>query len=769
MDKKNNTDNQNDSLNNQNLDQKKENTQKEIDGILEANKAFIKKSSSSSSTPIKNNEKQDPKSSSIDKMEKNDFKTEQSVSDNKQDIPSDISNQVRTENLFKAQQAESNRMPSSVSSQSSIPSADRKQTFKPNDSEQTIEPDGTGQAVESDDSKQISKPDNSKQDQDFYKAKEEALPSFYASKVAADSKVPTFKKSFFRSKRTILFVALIIILIGSVSAAYVIVSKQRQEERLEQEKILNSPEKILSDMRANSKQVKSFKYDIKISVKIDQMKRFKELSTIQPKQSKNNFLNSFLSAISVFSSSESQSQTIDNDDVSEDLIFFDVGASGASDLNDLSNPRQELNLDITGNEGTEEKLVANTNLRFLNKKVFLKLNELSIEELASTEKSQIERFKNQWFYVDSEEIKNEIKELGASEEEFSEYSGLTEEQQITIKNLYNESKFFELGEKLGEETINGVETLHFKTNINKNNSRNFFIELFKIIIEQQTMDEKTKKEIFESIEDGEISDFLDQLLDNIEIIESEIWIGKENRLAYKVYYKLIINLEEAFNFSYYELSERSGRQTGAEIDFKIDYSEYNKPISILEPEDSKSFIQSIKNEQEMWSLCTGQSIYKSPSYIYDSDFAINDSQIKIRDFRRRGDLSIISITLRHYFEKKGAFPIFTKPVHLNDSKNKFVTELSNINREYFKESLPKDPLDPEFYYGFSSSDGHSYILTARMEGLKQEKCDSDVKDICLFKFENDLKPILPPECSQYLTIVSKGAPWYSLVGLVSLK
>ncbi|MBU4480713.1 hypothetical protein KKH59_00140 [Patescibacteria group bacterium] len=53
--------------------------------------------------------------------------------------------------------------------------------------------------------------------------------------------------------------------------------------------------------------------------------------------------------------------------------------------------------------------------------------------------------------------------------------------------------------------------------------------------------------------------------------------------------------------------------------------------------------------------------------------------------------------------------------YLGENKNSSVYKA--LVPQFRKDELPTDPKDPDFYYGYKSSDGKNYELTARLENL----------------------------------------------------
>jgi len=82
-----------------------------------------------------------------------------------------------------------------------------------------------------------------------------------------------------------------------------------------------------------------------------------------------------------------------------------------------------------------------------------------------------------------------------------------------------------------------------------------------------------------------------------------------------------------------------------------------------------------------------------------------------RDRTRKQDLSKIQSALAQFYQKNQKYPQALEVSKTNQVDNILEQELVPAG---FIETLPKDPLDPTYYYGYKS-DGQTYELTSVME------------------------------------------------------
>lgn len=92
----------------------------------------------------------------------------------------------------------------------------------------------------------------------------------------------------------------------------------------------------------------------------------------------------------------------------------------------------------------------------------------------------------------------------------------------------------------------------------------------------------------------------------------------------------------------------------------------------------------------------------------------------VNDETRKNDLASIKDALKKYFAVKAEYPVSATLVKTSDSNS----VLSQAIVPTYLESLPKDPLTPNFYYGYKS-DGQTFEITAVLE----DKSDSSGKII----------------------------------------
>ncbi len=230
-----------------------------------------------------------------------------------------------------------------------------------------------------------------------------------------------------------------------------------------------------------------------------------------------------------------------------------INFSGASDVNDLNNPKAIFRFDIEANEldqsfGMEIRTIGKTfylNLASLPDLGFIDLNFL----------------KDQWIKFNIEEIAEQF-ESEELEEELEIEEELSPEQIEQLREVVAQIKIFEITEKLSNEKIEEVNSRHYKYTIIKDNLVQFITEINKIT-ESEPLSGEELKEFEES-------------LASIESIEGEIWISKKDSFLQKITFN--VNIKET------EQTKAEGR-----IAASLQFKNHNKPIQIEAPSPVKTF------------------------------------------------------------------------------------------------------------------------------------------------------------------------------------
>ncbi|HUT21968.1 MAG TPA: hypothetical protein VMX18_01010 [Candidatus Bipolaricaulota bacterium] len=179
---------------------------------------------------------------------------------------------------------------------------------------------------------------------------------------------------------------------------------------------------------------------------------------------------------------------------------FKIDMTGAYDGTDKQAPK--IDAALTGNievQGLSMNVAGDA--RLLDDKTYFRLRELPALIPLGIET-------NQWFYTNIDKTSTE-----------AGVSSLSLDHMATIQKLMQEYRIFRITEDLGSAEVNGVKTYHYKTKMDRDEFKAFMEALAK-----QQGQEFTDKD----------RDDLDQVADNLDNMNMEMWIGQKDFFLYKL-------------------------------------------------------------------------------------------------------------------------------------------------------------------------------------------------------------------------------------------
>ena len=281
---------------------------------------------------------------------------------------------------------------------------------------------------------------------------------------------------------------------------------------------------------------------------------------------------------------------------------FQIGSKDDTDKTDPKNLKSYNNFDFIFNIFAMEYSLSGE-AKNLDKVSFLKLNIIPgpviifLREMLGFNWSSIG---GKWIKIDPESLVESLpdilnKFLGPDEqaeiEEFikkQETMEISEEKQKEIekkfKKITSGKNFFIVKKQLEDTNIGGVKTYHYIMTINREEAKstipdiiNLFFdtakdlnpELFQMTEEEE---DKAKKDTIE-----ELNKSFDDFFKKVGDVDGEVWIGKKDYLLYKV------KMDKEINLNVFDENSK-GKLI---FKFDTDISNFDKPISIEEPKESK--------------------------------------------------------------------------------------------------------------------------------------------------------------------------------------
>jgi hypothetical protein len=203
-----------------------------------------------------------------------------------------------------------------------------------------------------------------------------------------------------------------------------------------------------------------------------------------------------------------------------------------------------------------------------------------------------------------------------------------------IKAAFSRDKFFKITANLPSETVNGVNTYHYKFIIDREGLRNFIIDVDKTAASSMLTGQN-------------LADFNKQMTD-LAMPAGEIWIGKNDLLPYKL----------SFN---YDLKATETSQVSGNVKVVLSAKNFNKSLQVAIPAP-------VKSPQEIMSgLFGGMSsspfVSSSSPIISGSEPGLNLSSslgseaAKARDAERMKDVQQIQTALEMFYNDTNDYPV----------------------------------------------------------------------------------------------------------------
>jgi len=243
-------------------------------------------------------------------------------------------------------------------------------------------------------------------------------------------------------------------------------------------------------------------------------------------------------------------------------IVLDI--EGDTDRTDIENPKSAVKFDGALNmEGMSFSL--GFEMKALSEEdIYFKITTIPALPFLGMLGIDFNELKDQWIKIDEEYLKDFTVENN-------------EEMMKKLAELVAEKEFLVVKEKLADEKINNVDCYHYLVLLDKDELIEILPELMDIIMEDNPsfdgLSESEKKQALEDATDG-MNEFFNKIGD----MSSDIWIGKKDKLLYR------LEIEKEMDVSEFEIGEEGTMS----IKLKFDFSKFNEKVNIETPEEFKS-------------------------------------------------------------------------------------------------------------------------------------------------------------------------------------
>ncbi len=321
-----------------------------------------------------------------------------------------------------------------------------------------------------------------------------------------------------------------------------------------------------------------------------------------------------------------------------DASNFVLNFNGMSDDKDVKNIKGVLSLNIaadqasrgeSADEPTKKKFNLGLDIRFVNKIVYVRLNNIDIPSFGKSkdkEISEITSLKNQWIKIDIEALAKspELKELGLDIKfkEAEKQTELSPERVKKLEEVFKQARIFKVVKRFSDKTINNIPTYHFKFEFDKNGIIELIAGISEVMFDKESGEAKMER--------GEMLKVYSRNFQDIKLPKGEIWIGKKDLLPHKIYFGVRPKVAVKS-----ELSTR--------YDFTLLFKNFNKPVQVDVPANTKSLEDIIGPK-------------------------LADARQKSRDAKRVADMKQLQTALELYFTEKNDYPP-TAVIDDGDPKN----------------------------------------------------------------------------------------------------
>ncbi|MCK5416422.1 hypothetical protein KAI92_03275 [Candidatus Parcubacteria bacterium] len=277
-------------------------------------------------------------------------------------------------------------------------------------------------------------------------------------------------------------------------------------------------------------------------------------------------------------------------------IEYGISFSGYADQSDEINPKGETNFSLNFDFGGME-IKMDGEVKVVDQKIYFKTGQLPFPFA-----SMFGQFSDQWYELDIEKMqelqKEEMKKSGIEVDlddfDFTKNKDKFEELEKKINKLIKDYKLINFDKRLRDEEIDNNKCYYYQVSLNKNNLNKLIEEIVKILKKEfiNVEDIKHKERImFDKIFDNpEFNSFLQKLSNIIKKAKGEIWIDKKDFYLRKATFDFMAD------FSDLE-SNKEKVETDAfsiNVSGNLQYSDFNKPIKIEVPKNTKNLIDEIE-------------------------------------------------------------------------------------------------------------------------------------------------------------------------------
>lgn len=230
----------------------------------------------------------------------------------------------------------------------------------------------------------------------------------------------------------------------------------------------------------------------------------------------------------------SDSDLVDgNDPVNISIVAQFDGQTDQTDPNNIKssfNVKPEINISIDG--GNEQLSVDLSMMSFgkiTEQAVYYRLNDFDLGAVGLIYGKMIVPYKGNWYFIDMKELQ-EMNNVSLKENDF-DFEKMIEK----VMELYQKYEIIKFKKDLGNVEIDGKEAYHYQVKIDPETLIDFYIDFLEMIFSESLSGDNVNSEDFKEVIEESREEILAILQEVMLNVETEIWIGKEDKLVYKIY------------------------------------------------------------------------------------------------------------------------------------------------------------------------------------------------------------------------------------------
>ena len=267
-----------------------------------------------------------------------------------------------------------------------------------------------------------------------------------------------------------------------------------------------------------------------------------------------------------------------------------INLSTDSDNTDQDNPKSKGSFEV--DLSTEGVTISGSGeMISVGQVSYFKINELpNLGNTSPMMSEMLGMVRGKWIRVSQEDLEVISDQLGQNYQSLPE--GKQEEILNKVKNLLEGKDLYNVKEELKDEEINGKMAYNYLLELDQEAMKEFVPELIEVLASDYLQGQEPSEGELEGMRE-EVSSSLDKFFEKVGNLELEIWVGQKDYYLYKAKFEKTISSEKVAEL----LNSQQTEEGNFIVLTEIDFSNFNDPVAISEPEDYQSISKLIQTMQ----------------------------------------------------------------------------------------------------------------------------------------------------------------------------